>query len=105
MNKLNTEKRARIVSSLVDGNSLRSTTRMVSVSINTVTKLLVDAGKACAKYQHEHMRNLPCRHIQYDEIWSFCAMEAKNVPAEQQRIHGFGDVWTWTALCSDTKLV
>jgi hypothetical protein len=105
MNKLTTEKRARIVSCLIEGSSLRSTTRMVGVSINTVTKLLVDAGTACAKYQHEHMRNLPCRHIQCDEIWSFCLMKEKNVPAERKGILGYGDVWTWTALCSDTKVV
>src|SRR5688572_7683214 len=104
MNKLNTTKRTAIISALVEGNSLRSTTRMVGVSINTVTKLLVDAGTACARYQHEHMRNLPCRHIQCDEIWTFCAMKEKNVAPERKGILGYVDVWTWTALCSDTKL-
>jgi hypothetical protein len=91
MNKLTTEKRARIVSCLIEGSSLRSTTRMVGVSINTVTKLLVDAGTACAKYQHEHMRNLPCRHIQCDEIWSFCLMKEKNVPVVPCRRTRRGD--------------
>jgi IS1 family transposase len=78
---------------------------MVGCSINTVTKLLVDAGRACARYQHETLRNLPCRHIQCDEIWSFCAMKQANVPAAKQGILGYGDVWTWMAMCSDTKLV
>ncbi len=69
MNKLNTAKRSMIISALVEGNSLRSTTRMAGVSINTVTKLLVDAGRACARYQHEIIRDLKgCRHIQCDEI-------------------------------------
>jgi IS1 family transposase len=105
MNKLPATKRIAILSALVEGNSLRSTQRMTGVSINTVTKLLVDAGTACARYQHETLRNLPCRHIQCDEIWTFCYMKQKNVPAEKQGILGYGDVWTWTAICSDTKLV
>ena len=105
MNKLDTAKRVAIISALVEGNSLRSTQRMTGVSINTVTKLLVDAGEACARYQHEKLRNLPCRHIQCDEIWSFCCMKQKNVPPAKQGILGYGDVWTWTAMCSDTKLV
>ena len=105
MNKLNTAKRTAIISALVEGNSLRSTTRMMGVSINTVTKLLVDAGTACARYQHEHMKKLPCRRIQCDEIWSFCYAKEKNVPAEVKGVLGFGDVWTWTALCPDTKIV
>ncbi|MDB5349328.1 MAG: uncharacterized protein JWN86_575 [Planctomycetota bacterium] len=105
MNKLNTAKRVAIISALVEGNSLRSTQRMTGVSINTVTKLLVDAGEACARYQHETLRNLPCKRIQCDEIWSFCYAKAKNVPLEKQGILGYGDVWNWTALCADTKLV
>ncbi len=105
MNKLDTAKRVAIISALVEGNSLRSTQRMTGVSINTVTKLLVDAGEACARYQHETLRNLPCRHIQCDEIWTFCCVKQKNVPPAKQGILGYGDVWTWTGMCSDTKLV
>ena len=105
MNKLNTAKRAAIISALVEGNSLRSTTRMVGVSINTVTKLLVDAGAACAKYQHETLRNLNCKRIECDEIWSFCYSKQKNVPPEKQGQFGYGDVWTWTAIDAQTKLV
>src|SRR3954466_11726063 len=98
MNKLNTAKRVQILSALVEGNSLRSTSRMVGVSINTVTKLLVDAGVACAKYQHDTLRNLPCKRLQCDQIWSFVSCKAKNVPEGKQGILGYGDVWTWTAL-------
>lgn len=105
MNKLSTAKRVQILSALVEGNSLRSTSRMVGCSINTVTKLLVDLGHACAKYQDKALRNLPCKRIQADEIWSFCYSKAKNVPTDKQGQFGFGDVWTWTAICADTKLI
>ncbi|MBN8548803.1 MAG: IS1 family transposase [Deltaproteobacteria bacterium] len=105
MNKLGTSKRAQIVRALVEGNSLRSTSRMAGVSINTVTKLLVDVGNACAKYQDGAFRNLNCKRIQCDEIWSFCYAKEKNVPAEKRGQPGVGDVWTWTAICADTKLV
>jgi IS1 family transposase len=105
MNKLNTAKRSAIVSALIEGNSLRSTTRMVGVSINTVTKLLVDGGAACAKYQHGALRNLPCKRLQCDEIWSFVQMKEKQVPAARKGERGIGDVWTWTAICAETKIV
>lgn len=105
MNKLPIEKRIAILKGLVEGCSLRSITRMVGVSINTVTKMLVDAGHACAKYQHEVMRNLPCTRMECDEIWSYCQMKQKNVPDERKEEWGIGDVWTWTAIDADTKLV
>jgi IS1 family transposase len=105
MNKLCTAKRVQILSALVEGNSLRSTSRMIGCSINTVTKLLVDLGHACAKYQDKALRNLPSRRIQCDEIWSFCYSKAKNVPADKEGQFGVGDVWTWTAICADTKLI
>jgi IS1 family transposase len=105
MNKLPLEKRVAILSALVEGNSLRSTSRMVGVSINTVTKMLVDAGNVCAKYQREVMKNLSCRRLQIDEIWSFCAMKQKNIPAERRDEFGIGDVWTWVAIDAETKLV
>lgn len=105
MNKLDTKKRAQILGMLVEGNSMRATSRMADCSINTVTKLLVDVGTACSQYQHEALINLPCKHIQCDEIWSFCYSKEKNVPEERRGEYGIGDVYTWTALCADTKLV
>lgn len=105
MNKLSLQKRAQIIGLLVEGNSMRSVTRLVGCSINTVTKLLVDAGTACAIYQNEVMRDLPCKRIQCDEIWAFCGMKEKNVPKEHDGELGYGDVYTWTAICADTKLV
>lgn len=105
MNRLSQEERARIIASLCEGNSLRSTARMCEVAFNTVLKLLPQIGKACADYQDRVLRNLPCKRIQCDEIWSFCYSKAKNVPADKQGQFGYGDVWTWTALCADTKLV
>lgn len=105
MNKLSLQKRAQIIGLLVEGNSMRSVTRLVGCSINTVTKLLVDAGTACAIYQNEVLRDLPCKRIQCDEIWAFCGMKEKNVPKEHEGELGYGDVYTWTAICADTKLV
>ncbi len=105
MNKLNTARRASVLSALVEGNSVRSTVRMSGVAKNTVLKLLVDAGTACARYQHETLRNLNCRRIQCDEIWSFCYAKQKNVAPEKQGVLGFGDVWTWTAIDADSQLL
>jgi len=105
MNRLSTEKRAQIVGSLVEGNSIRATVRMTGAAKNTVTKLLVDLGAACADYQDRTMRELPCKTIQCDEIWAYCYSKQKNVPDEHWGTFGYGDVWTWTALCADTKLV
>lgn len=105
MNKLNATKRAQIVAALVEGNSINATVRMTGAAKHTVLKLLADLGKACAAYQDRVFRNLPCKRIQCDEIWSFCYAKQKNVPEEFQGQFGFGDVWTWTALCADTKLV
>jgi IS1 family transposase len=105
MNKLSLERRTQIVSALVEGNSLRATARIAGANINTVMWLMADIGKACEEYQRRVLRNLPCRRIQCDEIWSFCYSKAKNVPEEKRGQFGFGDVWTWTALCADTKLV
>ncbi|MBI4633422.1 MAG: DDE-type integrase/transposase/recombinase [Deltaproteobacteria bacterium] len=105
MNKLSIEKRAQIINCLVEGNSLRSTSRMTGCSINTVTKLLVDVGKACAEYQDKAFHNLTCKRIQCDEIWNFCYCKEKNVPEEHKGEFGYGDVYTWTAMCADTKIV
>ena len=105
MNRLTIEERAQIVGLLVEGNSLRSITRLTGKSINTVTKLLVDVGTACAIYQNETLRNLNCKRIQADEIWSFCYSKEKNVAPENHGVLGYGDVYTWTALDPDTKLM
>jgi IS1 family transposase/lambda repressor-like predicted transcriptional regulator len=105
MNRLPIERRAQIVALLTEGNSLRATSRIVGCSINTVTKLLADVGEACAEYQDHTLVDLPCTTVQVDEIWSFCYAKQKNVPAEHRGEFGYGDVWTWTALCADSKLV
>jgi len=105
MNKLNKQKRVQIIKALVEGNSLRATARMCDVAFNTVLKLLPEIGKACADYQDRTFHNLPCKRIQCDEIWSFCYAKEKNVPEEMRGKFGFGDIWTFTAICADTKLV
>lgn len=105
MNKLIKEKQVQVVASLVEGNSIRATCRMTGVAKNTVVKLLADLGKACAEYQDKVFRNLTCSHIQCDEIWAFCYAKEKNVPADKKGHFGYGDVWTFTALDAETKLV
>jgi IS1 family transposase len=104
MNKLSSTERVQIVSMLVEGNSLRSISRMADCSINTVTKLLVDLGGVCATYHDEHVRNLKARRLQADEIWCFVGAKAKNV-TEEQKAAGWGDIWTWVGMDADTKLV
>lgn len=103
-NVLKPEKRAAIISALVEGNSVRATARMVNVSKNTVIKLVMDLGSACAAYQFDALRNLSSKRIQVDEIWSFVYAKAKNVPQERRGQFGFGDVWTFTAIDADSKL-
>lgn len=105
MNKLPLAKRVQTLSMLCEGSSMRSISRVVGVSINTVTKLLVDAGTACAAYHDEHVRGLTCRRIQCDEIWSFNYAKAKNVATAKAAPINAGDVWTWTSIDADTKLI
>ena len=105
MNRLPIEKRAQILTLMTEGTSLRAISRIVGCSINTVTKLLVDLGEACSDYQDRALRDLPCTTIEADEIWSFCYSKARNVPDEHVGEFGYGDVWTWTAICADTKLI
>ena len=93
-----------ILGMLVEGNSLRATSRICDVSINTVTKLVVDVGSACADYQDRTLRNLKCKRIQCDEIWSFVGSKEKNTRPERKS-DGWGDVWTWVAIDAETKLV
>lgn len=105
MNTLTQAKRVQIIAALVEGNSIRATCRMTGAAKGTVLKLVVDLGKACANYQDRTLRNLTCKKIQCDEIWSFCYAKEKNVPEEMKGKLGFGDVWTWTAIDADTKLI
>ncbi len=104
MNRLSTAKRAAVVAALVEGCSVRATVRLTGVAKNTVTKLLVELGEACTRYQHETLRNIVVRRVQADEIWSFVGAKDKNVPAERKGEFGVGSVWTWTAIDADTKL-
>lgn len=105
MNKLTPEKRAQILHLLCEGNSIRAVTRLTGASKNTVVKLLTDAGKACAAYHDEHVRNVKAKRVQVDEIWSFTYAKAKNVPTAKAAPEDAGDTWTWTAIEADTKLI
>jgi len=105
MNKLKPEKQKQIIAALIEGNSIRATCRMTDTAKGTVLKLLADIGKVCAEYQDKVFRDLPCKKIQCDEIWSFCYAKEKNVPEDKQGEFGFGDVWTFTSICADSKLV
>lgn len=105
MNKLTKEKQRQVVAALVEGNSIRATCRMTGVAKNTIVKLLVDIGKVCSEYQDKALRNLLCKKIQCDEIWAFCYAKEKNVPKDKKGQFGYGDVWTFTALDADTKLI
>src|SRR5213596_2202302 len=105
MNRLPLERRAQILGLLSEGSSLRAASRLADVSINTVTKLLLDVGAAVEEYQDKALRNLKCKRIQCDEIWSFVYAKAKNLPEKYAGAFGYGDVWTWTALDADSKLV
>ena len=103
MNRLSKEQQTRVVAALVEGNSLRSTSRMTGVARNTITTLLLDLADACAEYHDRCVRNVRVRRLQCDEIWAFVGAKKKNVTPEQEQV-GWGDVWTWTAIDADTKL-
>jgi len=105
MNKLDIKTRVTILSMLVEGSSMRSISRITGVSINTVTKLLEDAGKACVAYHDATVRNVKATHVQCDEIWSFCYAKDKNVATAKAAPEGAGDVWTWTAIDRDHKMI
>jgi IS1 family transposase len=104
MNRLTTEERVRVIAALVEGNSLRATARMTGIARMTIEKLLRDLGTACERYHDTHVRQVRARRVECDEIWSFCYAKAKNVPKERQGF-GVGDVWTWVAMDSESKLV
>ncbi|HRK43547.1 MAG TPA: IS1 family transposase [Gemmobacter sp.] len=105
MNKLDIKTRITILNMLVEGSSMRSISRITGVSINTVTKLLEDAGRACAAYHDATVRNVKAQHVQCDEIWSFVYAKDKNVAEAKAAPDGAGDVWTWTAIDRDSKMI
>lgn len=105
MNKLPMEKRAQVLTLLVEGNSLRATSRIADVSYNTVCKLFAEAGRVCADFQDKKLRDLSCRRLQLDEIWSFVYAKQKNVPLAKDAPKGAGDAWTRVAIDAQTKLV
>src|SRR3989475_5264835 len=104
MNCLDTEPRAKVISCLIEGCSIRATVRMTGVAKNTVVKLLADIGCACAAYHNQTVRNLKVRRLQADEIWCFVGAKAKNTRPEKKQ-EGWGDIWTWVGIDADTKLV
>lgn len=105
MNKLPLEKRVQILHMLCEGSSMRSISRVADVSINTVSKLLVDAGRACAAFHDDQVRDVSARRVQVDEIWSFVYSKQKNVAKAKRLDLAYGDVWTWTGLDADSKLI
>src|ERR1700732_5049574 len=102
MNRLDREQRAQILHCLCEGNSIRAVTRLTGASKNTVTKLVVDAGRACAAYQDRVLRNLPCKRVQLDEIWNFVYAKQANLDVAMYAPDDAGAVWTWTAIDADT---
>src|ERR1700687_5343206 len=104
MNKLPLDKRCQILAMLCEGSSMRSISRVTDVSINTVSKLLVDAGEVCAAFHADKVKGVKSQRIQCDEIWSFCGSKESNTKVENRR-KGHGDVWTWTAIDADNKLI
>jgi IS1 family transposase len=104
-NKLPLAKRVQILSMLVEGSSMRSISRVADVSINTVAKILAEAGEACAAHHDSAVRGVKSKRVQCDEIWSFCYAKKKNVETAKAAPEGAGDLWTWTALDADSKLI
>ena len=105
MNKLSVSDRAKVLAMLCEGASMRSVSRLAGVSINTVAKLLMDAGTFCAAYHDATVRNVKAKRVQVDEIWSFTYAKQKNVADAKAAPEGAGDTWTWTAIEADTKLI
>lgn len=105
MNKLSPAERAKVLQLLCEGMSIRAVCRVLNVGKNTVARLLVLAGEACIAYQDEHLRDLTCRRIEVDELWSFVGSKEKNVPKDKKGLGVQGDAWTWVALCAESKLI
>lgn len=105
MNRLSKQARIQVLAALIEGNSIRATSRLTGVAKGTILKLLGEVGVACANYQDKTLHNLYCRRVQCDEVWAFVGAKEKNVPQEKRGQFGYGDVWTWVALDGDSKLV
>ena len=105
MNRLSVDRRAAVINLLVEGSSLRSISRITGASINTISKLLVDAGEACTAYHDAAVRGVHSKRVQVDEIWSFCYAKAANVKTAKKAPAFAGDVWTWTGVDADSKLI
>lgn len=105
MNKLSMQQRKQVVSALVEGASINGVSRMTGVTKQTILRLIADLGAVCGQYQDEKLRNLSCKRVQADEVWSFCYAKDKNLPEEMKGKFGFRSVWTWTAICADSKLM
>jgi len=105
MNKLDTAARVRILNMLCEGSSMRAVARVCDVSFNTVAKLLIDAGLACARFHDEAVRDVQATRVECDEIWSFCYAKQRNVAKAKAAPDRAGDVWTWTALDADSKMI
>jgi hypothetical protein len=105
MHRTSLEKRTQILHLLCEGNSILTATRIAGVSRNTVLKLLADVGAACLAYQDENLRNLNCERLQCDEVWAYCYAKEKNVPENDKGQFARGDLWVWTAICAESKLI
>ncbi|HEV2855628.1 MAG TPA: IS1 family transposase [Thermoanaerobaculia bacterium] len=105
MKRMDTKRRAAIIAALVEGVGIRSTCRMTGASKGAVLRLISDLGPVCAAYMDQAFHDLPCSVLEVDEIWAFCFAKAKNVPEDKKGTFGYGDVWTFTAICADTKLI
>lgn len=105
MKQLGKEQRVAVIKCLVEGCSIRSTVRITGVAKNTIQKLTIDLGEACLDYQDKVLRNLSCNRIECDEIWNFCYAKDKNLPDNMKGMPGVGSMWTWTALCAESKLI
>lgn len=105
MKQLTREQRVAVIRCLVEGCSVRSTVRITGIAKNTIQKLTCDLGEACLKYQDRVLKNLTCKRIECDEIWNFCYAKDKNLPDSMRGQPGVGSMWTWTAICADTKLI
>jgi hypothetical protein len=104
MNRLPFEKQVDVIKHLVDGNSIRATSRLTGVAKGTILTLLENVGTECAEFHDRAVRNVKSRRVQCDEIWQFCYAKEKNVPESKRGQFGYGDTWTWTAVDADTKL-
>lgn len=105
MNKLHSESRARVIMSLIEGNSINSTVRMTGVAHTTILRLLAEVGSACQRFHDAQVRYVSPERVQVDEVWSYCYAKQKNVPADLRNKLGYGSIWTWTALDADSKLL